>query len=167
MFGNCLKYVVLFLVSDLPVLLHHVWLLIAVLDVLIYLVLPHGFTDILNFCIAYGYAFCPSILEHKIQRECFSGRPCLRHYDNNNCQDTMFHLLTFCMQQVTVKVSLYSQKPNIFDPLYWVLETFIWIKNICQKSNQTFIEYQFSKKRDKYETRQSILGFVCLRIWEE
>ena len=87
MFGNCLKYVVLFLVADLPVLLHHVWLLItvlylplypvqlliAVLDVLIYLVLPHGFTDILNFCIAYGYAFCPSILEHKIQRECFSG----------------------------------------------------------------------------------------------
>ena len=85
MFGNCLKYVVLFLVSDLPVLLHHVWLLItvlylplypvqlliAVLDVLIYLVLPCRFTDILNFCIA--YAFCPSIPEHKIQRECFSG----------------------------------------------------------------------------------------------
>ena len=139
MFGNCLKYVVLFLVADLPVLLHHVWLLItvlylplypvqlliAVLDVLIYLVLPHGFTDILNFCIAYGYAFCPSILEHKIQRECFSGRPCLRHNDNNNCQDTMLHLLTFCTQLITVKVSVYSQKPNIFDPLYWVLETFI------------------------------------------
>ena len=137
MFGNCLKYVVLFLVADLPVLFHHVWLLItvlylplypvqlliAVLDVLIYLVLPRRFADILNFCIA--YAFCPSIPEHKIQRECFSGRPCLRHYDNNNCQDTMFHLLTFCTQQKTVKVSVYSQKPNIFDPLYWVMETFI------------------------------------------
>ena len=75
MFGNCLKYVVLFLVADLPMLLHHNWLLITVLylplypvqlliaalDVLIYLVLPHGFTDILNFCIA--YAFCLSILD--------------------------------------------------------------------------------------------------------
>ena len=81
-FGNCIKIVDLFLVAVLPVLLYLVLVLIAalylplylvqllvtVLDVLNYLVLPCGFTDILDFRIL-ANAFCPSIPEHKLQRD--------------------------------------------------------------------------------------------------
>ena len=80
-FCNCLKFVVLFLIAVLPVLLHHVRLLAAVLDVLIYLVLPRWFTDIMDFRKA--RAFCPCIPEHKIQRDLMeynaSLGPCLPH----------------------------------------------------------------------------------------
>ena len=56
------------LVSLLLVLLHHVRLLAAVLNILIYLLHPgRGFTDIQDFRIA--NAFCHSIPEHKIQRD--------------------------------------------------------------------------------------------------